>query len=261
MPASLPSPTPPPGSRPAPKRSPPATTPFPLRASGTAWRRQGIGTALLGALESHARELGATCFETRFRDDHPKSLAFAEHRGYAVDGHHFGSQLDLQAFDETPFAPVISRLESEGIRCLSLADPHTAALEQSLYELCKAASADEPGFENEPFPPFAAWREDSLSGPAGLVIVAADGDQAVAFSHISPSANGNMRTHFTCVHRDYRGRDLALAVKLLAIWAGRRHGGQWLKTGSDSRNVAMLSINKKLGYVYMPGMYRCFKQR
>ncbi|HYF90888.1 MAG TPA: GNAT family N-acetyltransferase [Symbiobacteriaceae bacterium] len=226
-------------------------------------REQGVGSALLAALEGWARERGARRFQCEFRDDHPEWLSFVVHRGYVEEGHHFGAQLDLEAFDEAPFAGEVTRLEAEGIRFMTMADPHDEELERSVWAMQKAANADEPGCEDEPFPPFEEWRKDFLEHelcPRDLFIVAVDGERAVGLTAAARNPkSGNVNTRFTGVDRDYRGRGIALAVKVLLFRAARRYGAKWTKTGSDSRNAPMLAINRKLGYVYMPGMYKCSK--
>ena len=54
----------------------------------------------------------------------------------------------------------------------------------------------------------------------------------------------------------WRGRGIALALKLLAIRAARRYGARYLRTNNDSENAPMLAVNRKLGYQPAPGYYR-----
>lgn len=223
-----------------------------------AFRRRGVATALLLLLEGWARSQGATRLISHFRDDDPAFIGFAVRHGYVEQGHHYGCMLEIQTFDETPWVGAIRRLESEGVRFQSMAEPHDERLEHSLYEMERDAMHDEPGSEDEIFPPYELWREETLAQNPDLVVVAVDGDAVVGMTHISP-AGENMRTHFTGVARTYRGREIALAVKLLVIRAAKARGARWIKTGSDSRNVAMQRINQRLGYVPMPGMYICIK--
>ncbi|MGE5675485.1 MAG: GNAT family N-acetyltransferase [Mycobacterium leprae] len=226
-------------------------------------RRQGIGTALVAELEQWAYAHYGTGFEASFRDE-PGFLAFARRHGYAVDMHQIGFILHVPRFDEAPFAAVIGRLEAEGIRFITLAEQPTAAFQRALYDLEALCNHDEPGYENETFPPFADWYRDVCANecrPLDCTIVALDGETPVALSGLVRDTDGNMRVAFTGVHPAYRGRSIALAVKLLAIRAAKRYGAAQLHTGSEERNAPMLHLNRRLGFDSHPGMYRCVKRQ
>jgi RimJ/RimL family protein N-acetyltransferase len=64
----------------------------------------------------------------------------------------------------------------------------------------------------------------------------------------------------TGVDRMYRGRKIALALKLLAIRWAIEKGASCIVTDNDSQNAPMLAINRKLGYVPRPGIFRLTRQ-
>ena len=53
---------------------------------------------------------------------------------------------------------------------------------------------------------------------------------------------------FTGTGREYRGRGLALAVKLASTRWAREHGITQIVTTNDETNAPMLAINRRLGY-------------
>jgi RimJ/RimL family protein N-acetyltransferase len=53
---------------------------------------------------------------------------------------------------------------------------------------------------------------------------------------------------FTGTLREYRGRGLALAVKLATTHWAAGHGITQISTDNDERNAPMLAINRRLGY-------------
>jgi RimJ/RimL family protein N-acetyltransferase len=65
---------------------------------------------------------------------------------------------------------------------------------------------------------------------------------------------------FTGTHPDYRGRRIALALKLHTIRLARRLNLAHIRTYNDSHNVPMLAINDKLGYVRQPGRYQLMRR-
>lgn len=225
-------------------------------------RGQGLGRALADALEAWALEQGATEIRSGVRDNDPRSLAFARARGLEVDRHLFESTVEPAAFDETPFAGAVERATASGIRFFTLAAEPGDASEQKLYELYNRTAWDIPGFDLVTFPPFDDWRQWVVTGKNSrpdLTLIAADGEGFVGASVLSQRSSGGLYTDYTCVLREYRGRGIALALKLLSIRAARQARAPYLRTNNDSQNGPMLAINRKLGYVPCPGFYRMKK--
>ena len=54
----------------------------------------------------------------------------------------------------------------------------------------------------------------------------------------------------------YRGRQIAQILKLNAIQFAKEFGADYIRNHKDSKNAAMLAINRKLGYQPHPGEYR-----
>jgi GNAT superfamily N-acetyltransferase len=224
---------------------------------------QGVGSALYADAQAFLDSQGAISLTSEARDDCPASLHFAERRGFTVERHHFISALDLTAFDETPYREVIPALEAAGIRFFSLADlGDSQAARLKLYELYHTTSLDEPDGHgaDKPFSEFEQWFLDAKwSHPDGQLI-AAEGETWVGLASVAlPPESESAYNLMTGVLRPYRGRKIALALKLKAIRCARSHGARILRTHNDSLNAPMLAINRKLGYRPQPGKYslRC----
>lgn len=226
-----------------------------------AWRNQGLGSRLLADVTAFAQARGATQLEAEVRDADPAALRFAEGRGFHMERHTFESVLDLTTFDERPFLPALERAVAAGLRFLSLANlaPVTETLQRRLYDLNRSTALDNPGNRGV-FAPFDEFRQFVFEASwfrADGQIVAADGDRwvglaAVAFYPETASAFNA----FTGVDRGYRGQGLATALKVLAIRRAREYGACSIRTNNDSQNAPMLAINRKLGYLPEPGLYR-----
>jgi predicted GNAT superfamily acetyltransferase len=88
-------------------------------------------------------------------------------------------------------------------------------------------------------------------------ILAADGDKYVGLSAVGYFKDSNSAYNLmTGVMPEYRGRKIALALKLLSIRAAKSWGVDTIRTNNDSQNAPMLAINHKLGYVPQPGIFR-----
>jgi GNAT superfamily N-acetyltransferase len=223
------------------------------------YRRQGIGTTLYADLEAFVLAQEATQLAMEVKDDDPPSQRFSEQRGYAVDRHLFESVLDLDSFDEDPYRNVIPQLEAAGIRFFSLAEAgDTREALRKLHAVNYDTALDIPGSEGDwvPFEEFEKMvRRAEWFNPKGQLL-AADGEEYIGLAAVQliPEKHGAYNL-MTGVMPAYRGRKIALALKLLAIRYARRCGTSYLRTHNDSLNVAMLAINRKLGYQPLPGKY------
>lgn len=227
-----------------------------------AYRRRGLGQQLLDAVESIAREKRAEWIYSEVRDSYAESLDWLQRRGYEIERHSFESTLDLSTFDESPFDGAIEGAEARGLRFATLADLPGEATEQKLYDLCCTTESDIPGFVGTHMP-FSEWRKWTIEGervPQDGVILALHGHRVVGTSILRREETGAFYTSYTGVHPEYRGRRLALALKLLSARVARRYGAPDMRTNNDSTNEPMLAVNRKLGYRPEPGLYRIRKR-
>lgn len=225
--------------------------------------RRGIGAQLYDDAVAFAHANGATRLISEVRDNEPAWLKFAQTRGFAIDRHIFESTLDLATFDETRFAGVIEAVQAQGIRVLTLADAGNDETHQrKLYALNRDAALDIPGWEGEfaRFEDFNRYVFQASWFRAEGQILAADGDDWVglAATGFFQKTNSAYNMH-TGVARAYRGRHIALALKLLAIRRAREWGATHLRTNNDSHNTPILAINRQLGYQPEPGFFKLVK--
>jgi GNAT superfamily N-acetyltransferase len=225
-----------------------------------ACRGRGTGSALWEAIRGPLHDHGATRMEVYVREDDLASRAFAERRGFALDRHEFVSTLDLAAFDEGPYLPLIAGLQAEGIRFCSLADfPDTPDARRRLYDLELANVQDIPGVDTaHPFS-FDAFEEMVIGAPwfrpeGQLLAAAGEAWVGLAAVSLSPETQSAYNEH-TGVLRAYRGRKIAQALKVMAGRYARASGARTLSTDNDSLNPAILAINRKMGYRPRPGRY------
>lgn len=227
-------------------------------------RSEGVGTALFTAVESWAAVQQATRLTGQVRDHEPAWLQWAERRGFRMDRHIFESSLPLGDFDAAPFAGVVERVAAGGIRFFTLADTaHDEAAQRRFYELHSATMADVPGFDLPP-KPFAQFQREYFGASwyrPDIQVVAAADDEWVGvgamgyFPH-----NNNMYHMMTGVRPAFRGRQIALAIKLLTLEAARRYSVGYVRTNNDAHNAPMLTINRKMGYVPQPGKYQVVRE-
>ena len=220
-------------------------------------RNTGVGSALLAEIEQFVAGHDGNRIVGDVHDADAASLAYMNKRGYKVERHGYDSTLDPTGFDETPFAGAVAAAEAKGIRFFTLADSNTPETCQALYELYGGTMVDIPGYEARSFMAYETWRRFVVEGEGARpdwVVIAAEADRLVGVTQMITSED-HVYTNHTLVDRKYRGRGIALALKLLAIRAAVRHGAPFLRTGNDSLNGPMLAVNRKLGYKPLAGYY------
>lgn len=222
-------------------------------------RGQGIGKALYTDAQQFLQAHDAETLTSEVRDNCPISQAFADRRGFKTDRHLFQSQLDLTAFDEAPYKEMLEVVADSGIKLYSLADfQDTPDERRRLFEINAITDQDVPGWTPPglTFEEFNEWvYEAEWYRPEGQIF-AADGDEWVGLSAVRlfPESRQAHNVH-TGVVRAYRGRHIALALKLAAIRYARSHHADTMSTDNDALNGPMLALNKKLGYTPMPGRF------
>src|SRR5438093_612190 len=86
------------------------------------WRRRGVGTALLEALEAHARANAATRVVVAVRATDPEGTAYALHRGYRAFHERIDAYVDVRAFDGSRFEDPAVSMSRHGIRLATYRD-------------------------------------------------------------------------------------------------------------------------------------------
>lgn len=222
-------------------------------------RGRSIGRALYDHVKEIAVKGGATALESWVEGGDEASYAWAERRGFTLDKQRTESVLDLTSFDMSRFAGVTEKVEASGLRLAATKLVDDALLRQ-IWELDCTTAPDVPIFDpNEKLPTFEEYQKVWRDDPAERVVAGCfDGDRLVGLSFLwlPEVEGGGAYTGLTAVYREYRGRSIALAVKLLSIREALAHGAPHMRTNNDPDNPPMLAVNAKLGYKLVPGPCR-----
>ncbi|OLD12865.1 MAG: hypothetical protein AUI97_05520 [Crenarchaeota archaeon 13_1_40CM_3_52_17] len=218
-------------------------------------QRKGIGNALYERLSQDFKVLGAVTSWTGVREDMPFPIKFAMNRGFHEKMRAWESRLNPATVNLLAFQKYLDKASQHRIHFVTLADEMSSdpACYAKLHALVQAVSADIP--RPEQFTPvsFEQWSAFEMKSP-NLVpqgyMIAKDGDRYVGMSTVWKAQKDpkGLYQGLTGVVRDYRGRGIAVALKLKVIEFARNNKYEKLKTWNDSTNAPMLGINVKLGF-------------
>jgi len=227
-------------------------------------RRHGAGSRLYEDLEQAARQAQVKKLQISVRDTCPECRAFAEQRGFSERSHQIGMTLDLETFDGRPYDEIIARLTGEGFQFTSMeALGNTEEAQRKLYILNETTGMETPGLEGErswlSFEDFqkrvcqAGWYK-----PGGqMVAIDSTTDTWAAMSAITRYEGADYAYNlFTGVDKNYRGRKLGQTVKVTALrYAGEVLEVDTVRTHHNTKNLPMIAIDRKLGYIEVPGTF------
>lgn len=220
-------------------------------------RRRGLGSLLCDELQRIVEVQGGSRI-TSFAWDHcPEGSQFAVKHGFTQQGGSHISVLDIAGFDESRFEGVIEQVQSQGVLFATLADfGDTEEARRKCFETNNRTM--KPAFEgagSHEWPSFEVFVERVCASSwyrADGQIVAIDKatGEWIGLGSIGFETDGVTAFNaYTGVDPRYRGRDIALALKLLGVRCARRHGCTTLRANNAPPNAPMLAINNKMGYV------------
>lgn len=218
---------------------------------------QGYGKAMYAHVLKALEVYDPLSVRSNAREDMPRSVRFLSDRGFVEDMRYWESHLDVTAFDFAPYEDAEDRTAAQGItiRTMTELDAEDPQFRPKLYELTTELHDDVPSPEAHTKMDYEVWLK-RFSNPNLIPdanFVALDGDMYVGFSNLWKSeADDHLHTGLTGVRREYRRKGIALALKLRAVRYARTVGAPVIRTGNETNNRAMLSINERLGFARQP---------
>lgn len=222
-------------------------------------RRHGFGAALYDYMAAKLAERGALTVRSWVRESEPDSNKFATDRGFVEVRREWQSRLDVAGFDPAPFAGASERAAAAGIEITDLAmererNPNVL---RDLHELHVICSRDVPDVDPVTDMPYDEFLKYAIEGPAAIPSayqLARHGDRYVALAWMEGSVEEPdvLYQGLTGVIPEYRGKGIAMALKLANVERARDLGKREIRTWNDTLNRAMLRINEAMGFTKQP---------
>jgi GNAT superfamily N-acetyltransferase len=216
---------------------------------------RGVGAVIFERLDGELKKLNAMTAWAGSKENLPRLTGFYQRRGFEQKQIAWESRLDVTTVDLARFREYPEKVQSQGIILTTLAEARREGQEslKNLHELVQLVSADMPSPASFTPTSYEQWEAFELKSPSLLpegYMIAKDGSKYVGLSTVwridkEPRSlvQGN-----TGVRREYRGRGIAVALKLGVIDFARRNGYEKVKTWNASDNAPMLAVNTKLGF-------------
>jgi ribosomal protein S18 acetylase RimI-like enzyme len=203
-------------------------------------RRRGIGTTLMTRGLVHLDGIGLHTVRSSSPDGSAQR-AVADRFGYLEVNASSSSAVDPRTVQPLPVPEgVILRSFRE------IADP------EPLYDLDLEVSRDIPGeqgMDGMTLEQWKArfWRTVLIDDDASLVAYVDEEPAAVTFLRVD-RPSGSAENNLTGTRKAYRGRGLARLLKTHSLHRAAQAGATIAFTDNDETNVAMLAVNRSLGY-------------
>jgi GNAT superfamily N-acetyltransferase len=220
------------------------------------YQRRGIGGRLYEHVLAELTGAGARAVQVEAHESLSELVAPLARHGFRELLRSWPFTLDLRRCDLSRFASAYDRLGALEITTLANEQARDPDWLSKLYTLHTTISRDVP-IPGHPLPaPPLAWFAKHVADLPEAFFIVRDGEQYIAESylHASQDEPGILIQKVTGVRSEYRGRGIALALKLETIAFAQRRGLEEIRTGVESNNSSMLAINARLGFVQEPGL-------
>jgi mycothiol synthase len=231
------------------------------------YQRGGIGSNLYETILHGLAPFEPLALRATAPEDHPQSIRFLEKRGFHEVIRDIPSELDVQAFDLRRFTGLEERFRGSGIEIKTLpeleGDP---GRNQKLYDLDWELSLSVPGDLAAGIGRRGLERyvEYAITGPSVLpdgYFVAVKGEEYIGLSHVLSSEKGiSLYQGLTSVKPHYRRQGIGLAMKIRCIAYAKATGHATIWAENDAKNIPMLKMNERLGFVSKPASLTFEKQ-
>jgi GNAT superfamily N-acetyltransferase len=154
------------------------------------------------------------------------------------------------------FEDAINRVIQQGLRITTLSEfrKEDERADYKVWEFEREVSPDMPWPDPITIPEFDTYNKQILQHPkfnSNSWFFVMDGDQITGLNNLWKSEIKDViNTGLTGVHRKYRRKGVATALKHISLTWAKNQGYKWIRTDNAATNEGMLNINIKVIFTY-----------
>lgn len=192
-------------------------------------------------------------------EDREQLIEFYKSAGYKLIQREPTSELNVEQFDFDRFVDAEEKVISKGFKIFTLGElkERFANWQQLDYELLEPIIQDIPSETARTEFPFAEFIKEydipTFMFDANFYAIECNSQKWVGMSSLNKDS-GNpdyLKVGLTGVHKSYRSKGLATALKIKTIEFARDYGTKFIKTENDENN-SMFNLNLMLGFKPKP---------
>jgi ribosomal protein S18 acetylase RimI-like enzyme len=220
------------------------------------FQRHGFGKQLFNHMMQHLEQYKPVSVLAETQENKPQSLKFLEVRGFVEVMHVWESRLQVSNFDFAPYVGLEAQLQCEGIELHSIASLELdSQMPNKFFDVFRETRLDIP--RSEPtsdinFEQFLNWTFRHPHFVVAANFVAVRDDVYLGMTALHRTSGEDWTIGLTGVRRTFRGRKIALALKVKALEYAVQHKIPQIITWNASNNTAILELNTQLGFVRQP---------
>ncbi len=222
------------------------------------FQRRGFGSRLYDHLMAGLAPSRPVMLWSNVRETFADSLRFAKRRGFAEIRRAWESRLDVASFNPAPFqARAEAAMNRMAVVTVAEERERDPRCREKLYDMHVEVLADVPQPDAYTPQTIDQFQQRLLDNPAyvpGGHFLAKDDNRYIAESFVfrSEERPDVLYQGLTATRREYRGRGIALALKLRVVAFAKQRGYREIRTWNDTLNAPMLHINETMGFVRQP---------